>query len=130
MRYDFDFIIPAGTLRTDPVKQVVKLADGTLTRFQAYFRAGPHNHVYITLNDALFQVAPANGTQAIFGDNVTQDIPLNYPIKSVGYELQLIGWTDNTRYDHTVTCYLFVDQDDALVKDAFTALTAQLQGGA
>ena len=129
MRYDFSVIVPADTSQDAPLVQLVKLDAGTLKRCQVQFLAGCHNHVFLTVNDSEFQIVPANGTQAMFGDFMIHDVPLDYKINSSGYHLTIKAWSPGTRYEHSLTVMLTVEQDDSKVAQQFYNLLSGLQAG-
>lgn len=127
MRYDYSMTVPANTLLDSPVTAEVNLTSGRLVKAEIQFQSGCHNFVFATVSSGLFQLAPANGCQPIFGDNQIQAVPLDFDLDIAGHLLILKGWSPGTRYQHIITFYLYVDQDDNLARDEYLALTQSLQ---
>ena len=105
MRYSFDVIIPKNTSSITPYQENIRLDTGLLTQIMIGFKAGCHNLVHIAIFDALEQIAPANGSLSIFADDKIILIPMQYDLNSKPYNLTIKGWSDGTRYSHTITIY-------------------------
>jgi hypothetical protein len=129
MRYAFDLLIPADTPIDAPATREVILSNGTVKRCIVYFHDGCFNHVYSVVTDALFQIVPANGTTALFGNDHAHDIPMDFPLLDSPYALTLSGWSPGTRYEHTLNFWFDLEQDELAVKDQFIDLLERLQAG-
>lgn len=106
MRYSFDVVVPKATTALVPYKTNLRLDYGTLTQVIIRFRAGCHNRVFVILRDSLFQIVPAAGGQSLYSDDQTIFIPMAYPLTSSPYELQVLAWSPDTLYDHTISLWL------------------------
>lgn len=106
MRYSYDILVPADTGQDDPYTENLRLTPGTLTQVIVRFRAGCHNRVYVAMYESLFQIVPAYGGEAIYADNQTIVIPMNYPVIEPPYELLVQAWSPGTFYDHTLSLWL------------------------
>jgi hypothetical protein len=106
MQFSYDVTIPASTSENTPYEYKVRLDTGTLTGFKIRFRAGCHNRVFVAVFDGLNQIIPAHETKALYADNFTFEIPLQYAISYKPYDLIVKGWSPSTRYDHTISIWL------------------------
>lgn len=106
MLFSYDFTIPAATPATTKYTEVIRLDTGTLREVKIRFRSGCHNRVYFVLYDGLQQIIPAHDTTALYADDYTFSIPMNYLIPNKPYILTPTGWSPSTRYDHTITLWL------------------------
>lgn len=105
MRYTIEVTVPADTPQSEPYEQRIKIEVGTLTSCMVRFLPGCHNQVYITIQDAFFQLIPITPGSSLYGDNVTYEIPLNYELTSKPYELIIRGWSPGTNFEHTITVW-------------------------
>lgn len=103
MQFAYDVVIPASTDEISPYEESVRLDTGILTSVKVHFRSGCHNRVYVVLYDKLQQIIPAHQTEALYGNDVTYEVPMQYEITHKGYDLTVMGWSPSTRYDHTIT---------------------------
>lgn len=111
MRYSYDFVVPKNTSAKSPYKSYFRLNYGTLTQVIIRFRAGCHNRVFFTLRDSLFQILPTSGGQAIYADNQTLYIPMQYPLARKPYELNIRAWSPGSLYDHTLSLWLDLQEE-------------------
>lgn len=112
MRYSFDFTIPASTLTTLPYEQKIPLDVGIIRQIIIRFKSGCHNRVFVGIYDSLEQIAPAKSTEAIYGDNTIFNIPMSYKMNAKPYELIFKGWSPGTRYPHTISIWVDVDETE------------------
>ena len=127
MRYAFSLTIPASTPLATPAIRTVNLDFGRLKRCIVYFHDGCFNHVFGTASASLFQIVPAHGTEALFGNDKSYDIPLDFPLLDPPYEITLKGWSPDTRYPHTLNYWFDLEQDEEAVKDAFLKWLTSVQ---
>lgn len=121
MRYQYDITVPPLTSQQIPAQVDIPITAGILTQCQVYFRAGPHNVVYIILLNGVYQLIPAHGTAPLFGDDKIYTIPMNFKVESPGNILTLRGWAPTCRYPHTVTMWLDLQTDEAANAPTFQA---------
>jgi len=129
MQFAFDFTIPVATTITNPYTERLKLDTGTLTNIRVRFRAGCHNRVYIALFTELVQIAPAHETQALYGDNMTFDIPMSLELNSKPFDIIVKGWSPETRYAHTISLWFSVIPTDAQKRTGSISNLLHLLGG-
>lgn len=106
MRYSYDFTIPKSTKENLKYEQEIVLDVGIIKQIMIRFKAGCHNRVYVIILDSLEQIAPAKSTQAIYGDNITFSIPMEYHLDEPPYRLIFKGWSPDTRYDHLISVWV------------------------
>jgi hypothetical protein len=103
MRFSYDLTISAGTIETTPEQLAIRLVPGRITRIIASFRRGPHNLVFVRVRQGLFHVFPVADSDAVFGDGIDHNVPMDFSLAPPTPELILEGWSPNTRYPHTIT---------------------------
>ena len=129
MRYSFDITVPANTLATAYHKQAIRLETGTITAIAIRFKAGCHNLVNVAIFDSLRQIVPGGETISLYGDDTTIIIPMSYELSSKPYEIFFHGWSETTRYAHTLSIWIDL-LETAVKKDAgLLASLAHLLGG-
>ena len=106
MQFSYDVTIPAATPQTSPYEYKIRLDTGTVTGLKIRFRAGCHNRVYVAIFDGLNQIVPAHDTQALYADNFTFEIPMQYALEYKPYTLTVKGWSPSTRYNHVISIWL------------------------
>jgi hypothetical protein len=103
MRFTYDLIVPAATKEVTPAQRAIQLVPGRITRIIASFRRGPHNLVFVRVRQGLFHVFPVADSDAVFGDGIDHNVPMDFSLAPPTPELILEGWAPNTRYPHTIT---------------------------
>jgi hypothetical protein len=121
MRFTYDLIIPAATGEVTPAQRAIQLVPGRITRIITSFRRGPHNLVFVRVRQGLFHVFPVADSDAVFGDGIDHNVPMDFSLAPPTPELILEGWAPNTRYPHTITFTFDVtpaggDERSALLK--------------
>ena len=112
MRFSYDLTIPAGTIETAPKQRAVKLVPGRITRIIASFRRGPHNLVFVRIRQGLYRVFPVADSDAIFGDGIDHNVPMDLELSPPAPELTLEGWAPDTVYPHTITFSFDISPSD------------------
>jgi len=102
LRFSYDLTIPAGTIETAPKQRAVKLVPGRITRIIASFRRGPHNLVFVRVRQGLYRVFPVADSDAIFGDGMEHNVPMDLELAPPAPELTLEGWSPDAHYPHTI----------------------------
>lgn len=103
MLFDFDLVIPAGTLATAPVVSKAHLIAGTLTELRVMFPPGPATLVYVVIKDKSFQLMPANPEGNLNFDDQFVTSTLEYKLTDAPYDLDIVGWSPLAVFDHTIT---------------------------
>ncbi len=103
MLFDFDLIIPHGTLQGNPIVLLAKLTRGKLKQIRILFPPGPATLVYVVVRHNLHQLMPANPEGNINFDDSVIVSQLEYDLIDSPYELSMIGWSPDAVYDHTIT---------------------------
>lgn len=126
MRFRFNLTIPADTPQISPTTMEAQLGKGTITQILVQFKRGPHNRVFVVVKHGLFQLAPAIDGTYLFGDGIIHQVPMNYPLTEKGSQLTLCGWSPDTRYEHTVTVDIDLEetQDDMMSRILAALFTA------
>lgn len=122
MRFFYDLTVPADTAAKSPAREDVGLFKGTLTQAGVYFRAGPHNQVSVVVLDKNLQFIPSAAGTAIIGNDKQFDIPMNYEIGSEPFDVTLLGWSPDTKYEHKVTFYFDIEPSEMSEKQAIQEL--------
>ena len=103
MLFDFDLIVPAGTLATQPIETLATLTRGKLTQIRVMFPPGPATLVHVVIRHNLHQLLPANFDGTVnFDDSVVTTI-LEYDLVDAPYEIKMIGWSPDAVYQHIIT---------------------------
>ena len=108
MRFSYDLTVPAATPEVTPAQRAVQLVPGKITRIIASFRRGPHNLVFVRVRQGLYHVFPVADSDAVFGDGIDHNVPMDLELSGPGPELTLEGWAPDTRYPHTITFFFDV----------------------
>jgi len=104
MLFDFDLVIPAHTLQSDPMEQIINLTRGNLVEIRVMFPPGPATLVHVVVRDRLHQLMPANQDGTLNFDEQIISSRLSHEMRDAPYELRILGWSPNAVYDHIITC--------------------------
>jgi len=115
MRRQIDVIVPAGTPIDLPYRERVVLNVGTLVRVGLRFRSGAHHRVYVTVRDGLYTICPAEGSDPLYGDREVIEMGMDYPLVGPAAALVLTAWSPGTLYDHRVTAWFDIQEDEGQV---------------
>lgn len=122
MLFDFDIVIPAGTLEISPIERRVRLTFGKLTQIRLLFPPGPATLVYIVVRHELHQLMPANYEGNINFDDEIIVSNLDYDLLDSPYELTILGWSPLAVYEHTITCQFDVQPIDGQTWEQFNSI--------
>ncbi len=120
MRFNYEFTVPKNTPVSAPYQRRVRLTPGVLKGVDVRFLAGCFLRVTFRLRDALLSLVPAAEGDALTGDNVTFQIPMNYRLTDRPYALILEGTSADSRYAHTLTVSLDIEENE--VQDRFSLI--------
>lgn len=115
MIYTYDLVVPANTLESAPVSQVMHLTAGVVHKLEVFFAAGCHHMVKVVIRDGLHQVWPTNPDAQLKANDHTISYPVWYDLAEAPYELVAYGWSPDTTYDHTITIRLGIDRREVLL---------------
>ena len=102
MLFDFDLVVPNGTLQSNPAELVVHLTRGTIRDIRVIFPPGPATLVHVQVLHNLFQLVPANPDGDLNYDDTKFNSPMEYDLDDNKYELILRGWSPDAVYTHTI----------------------------
>ncbi len=114
MRYQFDLVIPANTLKAAAVELRAIMDVGTIIQALVRFRAGPHNRVFVAAYQGLHQVIPVSQDEGLYEDDYIFTIPMDLALTDSPFELILKGWTNGTNYPHTITFWFDLEKPTEL----------------
>lgn len=103
MDYNFTLTIPANTPASSPAKRVARLTKGLVVEVRIGFPDGCADLVHVAIRRGLYQVWPTNPEGNYAWNNYTYVIQESYALEDEPLEFLLVGWNDDTRYEHTVT---------------------------
>ncbi len=123
MLFDFDLLVPAGTPTLAPVVSKAHLIAGTLTEIRIKFPPGPATLVFVVVKDKSFQLMPINPEGSINVDDETVISRMEYDLTDAPYELDMIGWSPDAVYEHTIT---FQFELQPMKQDTWSSFIEQL----
>ena len=102
MFYDFALTIPAGTAKSSPAVQRMKMTHGVIHDVRIYYPPGPRGEVDVAIFEGGHQVYPTNRGGSFNADNVYINFGDYYELFDAPYELTAKGWAPDADYDHTI----------------------------
>ena len=114
MIFEYDITIPANTTEKDPVKQVMKLAEGVVHKVELTFPAGCNRAVLVVIRRALHQLWPTNPDGQLKANAYTISFPVFYEMSEPPFELEAYGWSPGTTYQHIITIRLGISPMDVI----------------
>lgn len=107
MSFAWDITIPAGTTVANPYEKKLQITFGVITKIEVKFPRGCHGMVRCRLlRGGIFCYAPLNPDSWVTGDDESVSWHTYYRIEDVPRELDFVGCSPGTSYDHTVTVRL------------------------
>jgi len=103
MFFAWDITVPANTLQTAPVTQILKCTAGIITRIETKFPAGCHGYVKVKLLHSEFRFFPLSDYGWISGDDETVGANMYYDLTRIPYQLKFVACSDGSTYQHTIT---------------------------
>jgi len=128
MRFVYSLTVPADTAELDVARRKVRLVKGKLTRVLVEFLRGPHNQVFAVVRDGMLTIVPTGDSDALYGDGMKHEVPMEYALPDPAPELILEGWSPGTRYPHEVTFYFDVVPEEQVVNFGSLASLLALPG--
>jgi len=108
MFYAWDIVIPAGTLETGPIKQILKLTEGVITHIEVKFPCGCNGLAKVRLFHAEFQMFPLSRGEWVTGDDEAVRGDYYFALKRAPGALKFHGCSPGSTYAHTVTVRITV----------------------
>lgn len=108
MFYAWDINIPANRSSNDPVRQVLDIAVGVVTRVSIKFARGCHGQVKTRLEWDKFQFFPLSAGEWVTGDNEAVTSEEYFEIKTDPAKVVFLGCSPGTSYEHDVTVRITV----------------------
>jgi hypothetical protein len=125
MRFVYRLTVPANTLLIAPASKKVDLVTGQLTRIEIEFRPGCAWMVRTIIKEGLYQIAPATPDEEFIADGETMSFSAHYPLNDRTPQLELIGWSPGTIYEHVLTYRFDVEPAGGDEKNALLNLLSQ-----
>lgn len=126
MRFVKTLTVTAGSTVASPSSTTLRLIKGTLTWIEVAFPPGPAGYVSVVIMDHNLQIAPANPEQYFAWDDYTMGFSMDYSIEDEPYELILVGWSPDAKYDHNITFRFDVSPAEKGDKNALLEYLRQL----
>lgn len=114
MFYDFAVTVPAGTAKSSPVIETLKLTAGIIHPLSVEFPAGCRGYVYCTILHQEHQLWPTNPRGALRAEGYIIPIEDYYPLTTEPYSLKVRAWAPNATYNHTLTVRVTVVTEEEL----------------
>jgi len=102
MFFAWDITIPANTPKTTPVRQLLPIDFGLITRIDIVFPAGCGGLVRIRLLRYESQLVPLNPASWLRGDDETVPCEVYQEIYEAPAELKFEGGNEDDTYEHTI----------------------------
>ena len=103
MFYDFAISIPAGTLESSPVEEVLELNEGIIHRVEVEFYPGPRRYVWVKIFRHEHQLWPTNPDGSFKTDAYSIAFDEYYELKGEPLQLLVRGYSPDADYPHVVT---------------------------
>lgn len=132
MRFVFELTIPSNTLSDDPEETEVSLITGTLKKISIGFPPGCAAMAKVIIRDKMLQISPANPDSHHAWDNYTEVFSMNYKLTDPAPLLTLVGWSDDTIFQHVITFRFDVvpsDGDEKSILEALMGATISFSKG-
>lgn len=106
----FETDITVLTTHTAELKQqtVIKLTRGIIHHFGVYFPPGCQHFVRCAINRGIHQVYPVTPGTYIKGDGINVAGDVFHQILTQPYEIDVWSWSNNAKYDHTITVRFWI----------------------
>ena len=101
MWYEFNFLIPAGTTRENPVELVMKLSYGIIDHVIIEAAPGCKRFAAVRILQYEHQVIPTNTDTDIALNAVAREFNDRIELLEPPFNLKAIGYSPLTTYDHT-----------------------------
>ena len=101
--FEYRLTVPKATLAADPVSSTIGLSPGRLIAVEIVFPRGCVQLVHTIVTRSNHQVYPANLDADIAGEGGAVAWSEDTILDDDPYLLDLVAWSDDDRFDHTLT---------------------------
>lgn len=108
MSFAWDITIPANTLPTSPVEQILKLHPGIITKIEIEGAAGQHRLVKVRIFRSTWQLVPYDPDTWVSLDFFPVIYDTYIDITHRPHEVRFIAHSEGTFYSHKVTVRITV----------------------
>jgi len=108
MHYNFELEIPSLTSEENKFSKVVKVDYGILRHISIFFPWGCADNVRVQIYRFERQIFPSNPGASYLDNDYHIEIEEYFAILEKPYELRLIGWNIDDRFDHIVYFRLLI----------------------
>ena len=102
MIYEFPITVLTTDTEASPAEEDIKLTNGVVHRVEIEFPAGCVGLVHIAIYHMGHQVWPSNPEGSFASEDYVVAFDDYYPLLGPPYLFKILGWTDETTYDHTI----------------------------
>jgi len=100
MYYETILTLPANTLQTDPVRQILPIHPGTIQHVEVLFPPGCAALAHVQVLYWCHQLWPSNPDSFFSGNGYPISYDEDLQIVDPPYELELVGWNEDDTYAH------------------------------
>jgi len=130
MLFETSITIAKETTESDPEVEVLKIANGIITKIMVRPRAGHHALAHLVILHHEHQIAPSTENMDIHGGKFPIDWEEYYESYQPPYELKIKGWNEDDTYSHTFDIFVVVLPRKAIISlaivDAIKSLFSML----
>ncbi len=131
MLFEASITIPKNTASTSPTTEILKIAQGIITKIMVRPRPGHAGLAHLIIRHHEHQIAPSTESMDFHGDAFPIDWEEYYESYQPPYELKLQGWNLDDTYPHTFDVFVAVLPRRAIIalaivdaiKSAFSILS-------
>ncbi len=106
MLFKESITIPANTLKASPTIQLMRIAQGTITRVMVRPRPGHSGLAHCVIRYQEHILFPSTEDMDFAGDTFPIDWDEYEPINQPPYEFKICGWNDDDTYEHTFDIFI------------------------
>jgi hypothetical protein len=100
--YKGSVAIPAGTMQASAVVEYLQLSKGTISNWLVQFPPGCAALAHVAVLYHEQKILPAGEADSLAWDGYTYEAREQYEVDEEPYELKIIGWNEDTSYQHTI----------------------------
>lgn len=115
MLFRADINVPANTLESAPVTEILKIAHGIITWISVFFPAGCHKLAHCVILHHEHQIAPSTEKMDLAADEFPIEWNEYYESYQPPYELKIKLWNEDDTYAHKITVRVAVLPRKAII---------------
>ena len=108
MLFEASITIPKNTLKASPTEEILKIANGIITKIMVRPRPGHVGLAHLVIRHHEHQIAPSTEGMDFHGDTFPIDWEEYYESYQPPFELKLEAWNDDDTYPHTFDVFVAV----------------------